>query len=376
MFPGQRYARHLYSRGAEPWNADESLMLLTQEDGRMYVLNGQDYSYIGSPTDLGLNWWAAPHWDRTDPNKLWGLDLWAGEAMIIEMTINPTTLVRTYRNISVGTGYTLVSQGGGEGSFSNDGRYNALLLKKASGLDLKVFDYVTETVVSTLAIPDPSTIGTDVDWAGMSQSGLYVVVAYNTAGAGFKYEIYDRATLTLQRTLTPADGALGHADLGYDIAGHEVLVYVDSGVLKTYRLSDGTIENHLSSDHIAYNFHISCRNIDRPGYAYYSTFYLFGSSSTKWMYWEVFSVKLDGSGLVERWSQTFRADSPTDMGYPRQAQAVPSRDGQRVLFASDWGDASGSAVVNDYIAEMVPVVASSGDLPVSGALSLGWSLGI
>ena len=65
---------------------------------------------------------------------------------------------------------------------------------------------------------------------------------------------------------------------------------------------------------------------------------------------EIVAVKMDGSGTVERFGHYHSTASV----YRSQAQAVPSPDGRRVLFASDWaedcGDGCGSRnVFNDYV---------------------------
>jgi hypothetical protein len=51
-------------------------------------------------------------------------------------------------------------------------------------------------------------------------------------------------------------------------------------------------------------------------------------------YGEVVAVRTDGSGSVQRFGHYHSSDST----YDSEAQAVPSPDGRRVLFASDWAD--------------------------------------
>lgn len=108
------------------------------------------------------------------------------------------------------------------------------------------------------------------------------------------------------------------------------------------------------------SFHTSCRNILRPGWAYFSeyayvnathpiTFYN-GVSN----YNEIIAVRLDGSGTIERFGKehhqtdsNFNGD--TNDYYDRAAMAVPSRKGDRVVFASDWEDSSGTAFIHTYV---------------------------
>ena len=85
--------------------------------------------------------------------------------------------------------------------------------------------------------------------------------------------------------------------------------------------------------------HISCRNFKRPGWCYVSAHDSKGNA----MY-EVFAVKLDGSQTVER----FAHHHTTASTEPTQARGVPSPDGTKVMFGSDWGGSQ----ANSYVAEM------------------------
>ena len=93
--------------------------------------------------------------------------------------------------------------------------------------------------------------------------------------------------------------------------------------------------------------HGSARNTLRPGWFYVT--YGRGQPGMRFNA-EIVAVKLDGSGTVERFGH-YHSTAST---YRAQAQAVPSPDGRRVLFASDWaedcGDGCGSkSAFQDYI---------------------------
>jgi len=79
-----------------------------------------------------------------------------------------------------------------------------------------------------------------------------------------------------------------------------------------------------------YADHTSARNVDRPGWVYVT----YQHPGSTWPpYWnEVVAVKLDGSMTVERIAKLHA--ERTD--YLTEAQAVPSPDGQRVLWAGSW----------------------------------------
>ncbi len=239
----------------------------------------------------------------------------------------------------------------GEGNLSNDDRYAPLVGVTSGGRTVVIYDTVNNVEVSRKDFPGVST---GLDWASMSQSGNYVVVNINGV-----YQVYDKQ-MNLLRTLSAYGG--GHADLGYDSAGNEVIVYGQfvggkGVILMSTRLADDVAQQQLPGtpqpDGIVYmasNYHISCRNTSRPGYCYISNF-AFDSAHDAYMFHEVFALKLDGSGTVERYSQDFAAPWPVaDLEYTRCSMVVPNRDGSLVLFSSDWGDPSSSAIVYDYVA--------------------------
>ena len=114
-------------------------------------------------------------------------------------------------------------------------------------------------------------------------------------------------------------GFLGGRACPGSTLGHVVKVRLEDGLVTP--LTDPTNEAGYS--------HGSARATDRPGW-----FYVTYARDTpgKRFNGEIVAVKLDGSGAVQRFGQYHgRAGS-----YRAQAHAVPSPDGRRVLFASDW----------------------------------------
>ncbi|MEM7378309.1 MAG: hypothetical protein AAF460_12490, partial [Pseudomonadota bacterium] len=84
--------------------------------------------------------------------------------------------------------------------------------------------------------------------------------------------------------------------------------------------------------------HVSCRNLDRPGWALIS---VMGVADPRYPVHsnEVFWLKLDGSGSVRRVAG-HRSDGHPD-AYFSESHAVASRDASRVVFASDWHGQTG-----------------------------------
>ena len=134
---------------------------------------------------------------------------------------------------------------------------------------------------------------------------------------------------------------ISHFDLAVDVDGEDVAV----GVSKPGKKYNGSvIKLRLRDGHITrltfkgYAGHTSTRNIQRRGWAYVT----YQTRSRNWppFFDEVVAVKMDGSGQVERLAHmhALRTD------YPTEAQACPSPDGKRVVFASTWESDSGRPI--------------------------------
>jgi len=333
---GQRYYRHYYPK-QQPWNCDETKIMLSHNSSLVYFLHGSTFAYQSTSNQLP----EYPKWSVSDPDKMYGIYL---KKLVY---YRPSTNTRTDMH-DFTSDFSTVYLGVGEGNISNDDAFIPVIGNYASvNPTIVLWNGNTNTEVTRATLTGEGPL----DWAGMSQSGNYFITNDSTTT-----KVYNNS-LVYQRTLTAAGG---HADLGYDSNGDECYV---SGqfiggrgvVIESTRLSDNTVTEHLPGNgqtgvYMASNFHISCRNTARPGWAYLST-YDFDSATDAYMFREVFAVKLDNSGTVERFSQGFFSDEPADLDYNRTAMGVPNRDGSLVMFASDWGDASGTAIIYDYIAK-------------------------
>ena len=148
---------------------------------------------------------------------------------------------------------------------------------------------------------------------------------------------------------------LKHADLASDPFdnGEDVIVGGNScpgstlGNVVKVRLRDGAVTQLTSGIDESSVYHVSTRNLDRPGWAYVSWFKEDGRRFSD----EIIAVKLDGSQSVERLCHIHSAD---DGCYRCEAHPAPSRDGARVLFASNWAQDCGATCgsgtdIKDYI---------------------------
>jgi len=325
----------------QAWNADESLLLLRTGDGNALLYDGSTYQFNQTLDEVGGE---DVFWHPANPSLLY---------------YNPDNTLYAY-NVATGerkkiftfSDYAFANTRG-EGNLSRDGRWYALvgqLYSNATGTsfkDLLVFDLATNQIASRLALPHALA---DFDWVSISPLGNYVVVDYATdQSARFNgVEVYDRNFKFLwQKPL----GA-GHSDLAMDANGNEVLVMdvydANQNVtfVKKYRLSDGA-ETPLLDFSAYFDSHISCRNEQRAGWCFVSTFDYVERLTDDAQTWlpfedEVFALKLDGSGDVERIAHHHsRRYSPTTpdsdrSNYFAEPHATVSRRGDRMVLGSNW----------------------------------------
>ncbi len=365
-------SRHHYSK-EQPWNADGSLLAL--DNGtylELVVLDGETYQprygQCGGYPRWDDRWHPAPAHANERINA-WGTQL---------MWWNVVTCTKT-RTWSLP--FSVDGMGMGEGNPSADGRFVAL----SDGYRVFVVDmdpqapytaYPSKRLgpaldVSTCGLSD----GCDVDWVSISASGKYVIVNYS----GDHPRVYDvnPSTLALTPRPLPANSNvcsggspsqgyiydLGHADLGVNPfdSNEDVLVGQDGcsnigntiggkliGGVVMVRLRDGAISPVSSPTNEAYPHHVSMRASDRPGWAYVT----YNTSPGERFSNEIVAVKMDGSRAVQRFAHMH--SDITDC-YECQGHAVPSRDGRRVLWASNWAQNCATcgpfSEIKDYIAD-------------------------
>jgi hypothetical protein len=207
---------------------------------------------------------------------------------------------------------------------SIDDRYVALACQRGDSLDAIVYDIAADEIAATRTFAGSWD---SLDWVSVSQSGNYVVFCWGSSGGVDVYDI----DLDNQRHLFDK---CEHGDLGFDSGGNET--YVQVCPVQYARLDNGAVTDMLLADYswAWYCGHISCRNIDRPGWCYVS------DMDRE----EVFGLRIDETDTVER----FAHHRSTAASYEAEVQAVANGDGNKVLFASDWGGGE----INSYVTEM------------------------
>jgi hypothetical protein len=331
MGSNQTVLAHHYAKD-QPWNSDGTLIQLSGWPSA--ILDGRTYAF--------LRWIMPPGdhhvWSNTDPKRIYGIQqrhTWewvdAGDG-----AVHP---IRTFAE------YTHLSLCEYEGNLSNDDRYAVFQATAPSGNWVLVYDMQQDSVLARLnsgaLYPNNVT---------MSQSGNYVAIQWDVPGYGERagIGIYPR-DLSFVRNVGSCGGC--HYDLGYDTEGHEVAVLTDidqsSRAIIAVRLEDGTRTTLLTDAQMSWYIHVSCRALNRPGWAYLSEFADPNTQTTKPNYQLAFAVRIDGSGTVERFAQVHHSAT---VEYERAPFAVPNRDGDKMMFRSDWENGAGP--VYSYVAAM------------------------
>jgi len=359
-------ARHHYSRD-QPWNADGTLLAVENRGGgspSSLLIDGNTYQPMAGRCDKYLlddsRWHPATAHAR--------IRIGVRESRDSLVWFDPVAC-----RIERGWKLPLSPKGIGlnEGNPSNNGRFLAL----ANQDSIVIVDmdpqaphtsyangnrrigpvYVLPPCSLDVAHPAQCRVGN----VSISASGRYVDVKFggvsgdSTADAHRIYEV-DPVTLAIRphamAAASPRCGSfqarpngwifpLKHADLALDPfdRDEDVIVGVRScpgsrlGRVVKVRLRDGAVTELTDAKNEASAAHVSTRNLDRPGWAYVTYMTVAGKRQSG----EIVAVKLDGSKTIERiarhrtnWKSCYRCE----------AHAVPSRDGRRVLFASNWAE--------------------------------------
>jgi len=331
-------ARHWYSK-VQPWNADESLIYLYFNEGGNptggLLLDGQSYEpikFLVLPT-------RRVRWHPANPDLM----IYAVNSEIgyYNVQTGTKTILREF------TDYILSMAFLGEGEVSADGSMMAVYAEKRSEGNAPcvfAYDMVNDIVYPEKAVGSFSLDGKVydcLDWVSISPSGQYIVIYWTNVFV----EVYDLNMNLVARLEWP----MGHMDIGYDTNGREMAVGYSAnwyvchngtdlvtsplkGQLAGAYLDNGSAAQLGYGDDYAIS-HVSTRNLDRPGWAY-----VWVQRGT--MQDEIVAHMVDGSYGVQRFGHLHN----NEVDYRSEAHPVPSPDGRRVLFASNWDEASGRPV--------------------------------
>ncbi len=325
------YPTHEYAK-IQVWNADQTKYKIKS----WKVYDASNYQEIHE-----LNNMFPSYWSNTNPDLIWSFRE-NGDIKKHVVSTNNTQTVATITKPD-GSAYLHVMLGPGEGNFDKNDKYVALACKDGQDMDVVVFDLENLQVVTRRKFVGCWGDGTRdfpdfVDWVSVSQSGNYVVIMFHNALGNTNYyvdqdginhygvEVYNAMDMvSLSRIVEYGN----HGDLGYAIDGDEVLVQfwgAQPGSVYMYKL-DGSGSSRIAQhpDFGLYG-HISCRNINRPGWAYVT-------NSRAQESGQLVAVKLDDTNTVEHFGHHFSSAQ----SYEQASMAVASPNGDKVCFKSDFG---------------------------------------
>jgi hypothetical protein len=238
--------------------------------------------------------------------------------------------------------YDEVLLGKYEGNIDHHDKYVAFAARKKNeeyltAIVYNIQDDLITTETNLTAIHWADTNGYQIlDWISVSPSGEYILIDWKkdpeNPNADFSYSIdeYD-IQMNFIRELS-AQGQ--HGDIGVDINGADTYIQFEFGPrsgIWAYNLETGAETQLLPSK---YNGgHVSCRNYNRPGWCYLST--------KQEGYREVFALKMDGSGTVNRFAQTHMSAGDSEGG--------TNPEGTKILFQSNWDGATSNGTYEVFI---------------------------
>ncbi len=325
-------ARHRYSK-VPAWNCNQSLLLLGRHQERPsgLFLDGSTYQPLfGGDNSPGTE----ETWHPKDPDVMFFVK--AGVLGEWNVRAGVTTVIATFSR------HEDLHFGPWEGNFSRDGTRVVLTGLRDGRPAAFAYD-----LAEGRAWPDLPLKDCKVDWLSISPSGRYMVLnGAVTSKRGDQTQVFDLDGKKVG-PLWEEYGRPSHYDLTLDHEGEEVAVGVsksepDEGRVIMRRLKDGRVTVLTSG---GYASHTSARNVGLPGWV----FVTYQHIGPGWPpYWgEVVMVKLDGSRTVRRIAHL----RTNHRDYLTESHAVPSPDGRRVLWCSNWGAKSARPIAT-FVAEV------------------------
>lgn len=367
-------ARHVYSK-QQPWNADGTLLTLENRAGDAssspLILDGETYAPRFTPCGAygayDYRWHPSPAHAREQIN--------VNSAGTELMWFDVENCVKTRSWVlPFAADYGI---GSGEGNVSADGRY--VVISDASRMVVVDMDprapnapaYPFKRIGPVYTLPPCSLeVGAPttcpIGNISISPSGRYIDVKYAAVGAACDtlcdmhriFEV-DSALIIRPHRMATASLRCGsfaarpngwvfplkHADMASDpfdgdedvLIGGRACPGSNLGRVVKVRLRDGLVTALTDPTNEAGYSHGSARATGRPGW-FYVTYSRDPAYAARRFWGELVAVKLDGSRSVQRFAH-YHSTAAT---YRGQAHAVPSPDGRRILFASDWAEFCGA----------------------------------
>jgi hypothetical protein len=256
------------------------------------------------------------------------------------------------------TEYSEVGPAGGEGDVSLDGRYWVLDGTRVSDgkLVLFAYDFLDDRKGPEIPfdIGDVGGSGTGVDYATISPSGDYVIIAWDAGPSDpfnghWGVEVFDRETWTYLRRVHPCRI---HFDLGYDGSGHEAFFACAGNTqadLQTFGIPDLSAGDVVS---VRLADGVGTKLLDIPNWA--DSFWSFAGGLNQYVflaleqrsdpasywapYWgEILAIATDGSGDVVRLVHHRSRRVGSQGHYAYQPDFNVNNQGSKIVFHSTFG---------------------------------------
>jgi hypothetical protein len=339
LAPGIRcsptYCRHRYS-SEQTWNADQSLLVLTNGCNGLCFLDGHTYK----PAFYRPVHQDDCKWHPVDPTLMICVDTnhiytWA-----------PRTDIRTV--VFAPNHYRELQFGPYKGNPSADGKR---LVIRATDLTGKLVAFAYD-ISARRKYPDIDLARLEGSngYCGISPSGRYILCLNTRSDKTEVAYVFTVDGVELQHWTE--HHRPGHGDMTIDVDGNDVYVGIskanpDKWHIIKRRLVDGYVTDLTPP---GYATHASIRNVNRAGWVFlsYEGSYSKVISSPGWtpFYQEVVALRIDGSGEVRRIAHTHNVKND----YYSETHASPSPDGSQVIWSSNWGERGGS--VADYVSRV------------------------
>lgn len=360
-YPGSAYVRHEYSR-RQAFNADNSRYLAQSMDGHWLLYNADTFQVLPKSGTAGafkgMVGDCEPIWHPTDPKKLWytgrnGSLVWYEKN--VETDTDTVLVDFTARLRAIWPAATSVWTGG-EGTSSADGRYFAFMAThyneatQTKTIDgLFTWDRVNDKIIGTY---DASKFGgVYPDHISISPSGKYAVPSWAyTPKLGTRAYTLDFSSFRQLNTQSE------HSDLALGPAGEDYYVVADQAAeqVRAINMANGNAFNLMPlypRSGSAYALHISGQAFDKPGWVLVSTYgdsanygKVLPDSTMEPMYRKLMLVELKPGGKQHAVAHTRAAEryqylsANEGTAYFGEHQATLSRDGSRLLFATNFND--------------------------------------
>ncbi len=327
---GDTIPTHQYSK-RQAWNSNESLIAVGAK-----VLRTSDFKIVVEGIALS----SARNWSHKRPEIMFGFkfnDNILNEFGEYNVAKDQFELIKRFDN------FKHCTIGMGEGSISNDDRFVVFTcFNNDNRLSLISFDIEKRTILGSI-VPEH-----EVNWAGISQSGNYILAHEEVSETDRKLVRYNRDFSERYLITTKVH----HGDLGIDQYGDDVIVMIGPTRFSYIRLKDKHKVSYPITDSAnPTGFgHVSCRNTKRPGWCYVSTYHQARLATIKLDYNGNSTLKADEDGeysfegvrVVEAWG----IHRSTSSNYHKTPRASASPSGNAMVFSSDW---YGSTGANAYV---------------------------